>query len=178
MFALLQKKLKPKLFWVSAMGPMVVVLVGCLVAYLVKGAEHGIQTVSKFIRFICTFIYIFNKHIHMYVYKLKQKKKKKTYTCINLSKLLHQKKKKKKLKQTGFKSWVTRFLLIVYFCMQVGPLKKGLNPPSIQYLNFDAKYLPVVLKAGIITGLIAMAVNNYYFHHLFFRSYVYHISIF
>ncbi|ESQ41974.1 hypothetical protein EUTSA_v10012949mg [Eutrema salsugineum] len=77
------KKIKPKLFWVSAMGPMVVVLVGCLVAYLVKGTEHGIQT--------------------------------------------------------------------------VGPLKKGLNPPSIQYLNFDSKYLPLVFKAGIITGLIAMA---------------------
>ncbi|CAN6975351.1 unnamed protein product [Brassica oleracea var. botrytis] len=77
------KKIKPKLFWVSAMGPMVVVLVGCLVAYLVKGTEHGIQT--------------------------------------------------------------------------VGPLKKGLNPPSIQYLTFDAKYLPLVIKAGIVTGLIAMA---------------------
>ncbi|KAL0673013.1 hypothetical protein Bca4012_000994 [Brassica carinata] len=78
-----EKKIKPKLFWVSAMGPMVVVLVGCLVAYLVKGTEHGIQT--------------------------------------------------------------------------VGPLKKGLNPPSIQYLTFDAKYLPLVIKAGIVTGLIAMA---------------------
>ncbi|CAN8300683.1 unnamed protein product [Cochlearia groenlandica] len=77
------KKIKPKLFWVSAMGPMVVVLVGCLIAYLVKGTEHGIQT--------------------------------------------------------------------------VGPLKKGLNPSSIQYLNFDSKYLPLVLKAGIVTGLIAMA---------------------
>ncbi|KAG2311839.1 hypothetical protein Bca52824_023396 [Brassica carinata] len=77
------KKIKPKLFWVSAMGPMVVVLVGCLVAYLVKGTEHGIKT--------------------------------------------------------------------------VGPLKKGLNPPSIQYLTFDAKYLPLVLKAGIVTGLIALA---------------------
>ncbi|KAH0937218.1 hypothetical protein HID58_004679, partial [Brassica napus] len=78
-----EKKIKPKLFWVSAMGPMVVVLVGCLVAYLVKGTEHGIKT--------------------------------------------------------------------------VGPLKKGLNPPSIQYLTFDAKYLPLVLKAGIVTGLIALA---------------------
>ncbi|VVB17097.1 unnamed protein product [Arabis nemorensis] len=77
------KKIKPKLFWVSAMGPMVVVLVGCLVAYLVHGSEHGIKT--------------------------------------------------------------------------VGPLKKGLNPPSIHFLNFDAKYLPSVLKAGMVTGLIALA---------------------
>ncbi|KFK26191.1 hypothetical protein AALP_AA8G214500 [Arabis alpina] len=77
------KTKKPKLFWVSAMGPMVVVLVGCLVAYLVHGSEHGIKT--------------------------------------------------------------------------VGPLKKGLNPPSIQFLNFDAKYLPSVIKAGMVTGLIALA---------------------
>ncbi|CAN8252364.1 unnamed protein product [Cochlearia groenlandica] len=77
------KKIKPKLFWVSAMGPMVVVLVGCLIAYLVKGTQHGIQT--------------------------------------------------------------------------VGPLKKGLNPPSIQYLTFDSKYLPSLLKTGMITGLVALA---------------------
>ena len=30
---------------------------------------------------------------------------------------------------------------------------KGLNPLSIQYLNFDNKYLSVVLKAGIVTGI-------------------------
>ncbi|TYJ32276.1 hypothetical protein E1A91_A05G024700v1 [Gossypium mustelinum] len=39
----------------------------------------------------------------------------------------------------------------------VGELKKGLNPPSIQYLNFDPQYLPVTVRAGLITGLIAMA---------------------
>jgi sulfate transporter 3 len=65
------------------MGPMVVVVVGCVVAYLVKGTAHGIAT--------------------------------------------------------------------------VGPLKKGLNPPSIQLLNFDSKYLGMVFKAGIVTGLIALA---------------------
>lgn len=42
----MQKQKYPKLFWVSAMGPMVVVIVGCVVAYLVKGTAHGIQTVS------------------------------------------------------------------------------------------------------------------------------------
>ncbi|CAD5332170.1 unnamed protein product [Arabidopsis thaliana] len=77
------KQRYPKLFWVSAMGPMVVVVVGCVVAYLVKGTVHGIAT--------------------------------------------------------------------------VGPLKKGLNPPSIQLLNFDSKYLGMVFKAGIVTGLIALA---------------------
>ncbi|KAG6772093.1 hypothetical protein POTOM_023489 [Populus tomentosa] len=40
---------------------------------------------------------------------------------------------------------------------EVGNLHKGLNPISIKYLNFDAEYLPSTLKAGIITGVIALA---------------------
>ncbi|KAM7277226.1 hypothetical protein ACFE04_019092 [Oxalis oulophora] len=39
----------------------------------------------------------------------------------------------------------------------VGPLKKGVNPISIHFLNFDSKYLSVTLQTGIITGLIALA---------------------
>ncbi|EOY30843.1 Sulfate transporter 3,5 isoform 1 [Theobroma cacao] len=74
---------KPKLFWVSAMAPMVVVVVGCLFAFFAHAEKHGIQI--------------------------------------------------------------------------VGDLKKGLNPPSIQYLNFDRRYLPVTVQAGLVTGLIAMA---------------------
>lgn len=77
------KQKKPKLFWVSAMAPMVVVIVGCVFAYLIHGTEHGIQT--------------------------------------------------------------------------VGELKKGINPLSIEYLNFDSRYLPAVMKAGIITGFVALA---------------------
>lgn len=42
----LQKQKKPKLFWVSAIAPMVVVVVGCLFAYLIRGKDYGIQTVS------------------------------------------------------------------------------------------------------------------------------------
>ncbi|XP_039043146.1 probable sulfate transporter 3.5, partial [Hibiscus syriacus] len=38
---------------------------------------------------------------------------------------------------------------------QVGDLK-GLNAPSIQYLNFDPQYLPVTVRAGIVIGLTAM----------------------
>ncbi|MBA0690293.1 hypothetical protein Goari_007981 [Gossypium aridum] len=74
---------RPKLFWVSAIAPMVVVVVGCLFAFFAHADKHGIQI--------------------------------------------------------------------------VGELKKGLNPPSIQYLNFDPQYLPVTVRAGLITGLIAMA---------------------
>ncbi|XWS26884.1 hypothetical protein CRYUN_Cryun26dG0068500 [Craigia yunnanensis] len=74
---------KPKLFWVSAMSPLVVVVVGCLFAYFAHADKHGIAI--------------------------------------------------------------------------VGHLKKGLNPPSIQYLNFDRRYLPATVQAGLVTGLIAMA---------------------
>ncbi|XP_024459243.2 probable sulfate transporter 3.5 isoform X2 [Populus trichocarpa] len=74
---------KPKLFWVSAMAPMVVVVLGCLLAYFTRDSKYSIQTVGK--------------------------------------------------------------------------LHKGLNPISIEYLNFDAEYLPYTLKAGIITGIIALA---------------------
>lgn len=42
----LQKQKKPKLFWVSAIAPMVVVVVGCLFAYLIRGKDYGIQIVS------------------------------------------------------------------------------------------------------------------------------------
>ncbi|GMI81247.1 sulfate transporter 3;5 [Hibiscus trionum] len=74
---------RPKLFWVSAIAPMVVVVVGCVFAYFAHAEKHGINI--------------------------------------------------------------------------VGDLKKGLNPPSIQYLNFDPEYLPVTVRAGLVTGLVAMA---------------------
>ncbi|KAK8660559.1 hypothetical protein V6N13_051481 [Hibiscus sabdariffa] len=73
---------KPKLFWVSAISPMAVVVAGCLYAYLGNAEQHGIAI--------------------------------------------------------------------------VGDLKKGLNPVSIHYLNFDRQYLPATIRAGIVTGLIAM----------------------
>ncbi|KAF5482057.1 hypothetical protein F2P56_002655 [Juglans regia] len=77
------KKKNPKLFWVSAIAPMVTVVVGCLFAYFAHAEYHGIQI--------------------------------------------------------------------------VGHLKKGINPLSINLLNFNSKYLPTLIKAGITTGLIAMA---------------------
>ncbi|GLT29000.1 hypothetical protein SLA2020_038940 [Shorea laevis] len=74
---------RPRLFWVSAVAPMVVVVIGCLFAYFAHAEKHGIQI--------------------------------------------------------------------------VGTLKKGLNPPSIQFLTFDSRYLPAAIKTGIVTGLIALA---------------------
>ncbi|CAN1240996.1 Probable sulfate transporter 3.5 [Linum perenne] len=79
----MQRKRKPKLFWVSAIAPMSVVIIGCIFAYVLDTEKHGIQI--------------------------------------------------------------------------VGDLKKGLNPISIYNLNFGSQYLPATIKAGLITGIIAMA---------------------
>ncbi|KAJ0815883.1 putative SLC26A/SulP transporter, STAS domain, sulfate anion transporter, STAS domain superfamily [Helianthus annuus] len=40
------KQKKPKLFWVSAIGPMVVVTSGCIFAYLAHAEKHGIAIVG------------------------------------------------------------------------------------------------------------------------------------
>ncbi|XP_016512976.1 putative sulfate transporter 3.5 [Nicotiana tabacum] len=40
------KNKKPKLFWVSAIAPMVTVIVGCLFAYFAHADKHGIQIVG------------------------------------------------------------------------------------------------------------------------------------
>ncbi|KAJ8637734.1 hypothetical protein MRB53_012001 [Persea americana] len=40
---------------------------------------------------------------------------------------------------------------------EVGPLKKGLNPISIQKLKFHSAYVLTALKAGIFTGTLALA---------------------
>ncbi|KAL2479761.1 putative sulfate transporter 3.5 [Abeliophyllum distichum] len=77
------KNKKPKLFWVSAIAPMVVVIAGCLFSYFDHADKFGIAI--------------------------------------------------------------------------VGDLKKGINKPSIQLLNFDPKYIYAPLKAGFITALIALA---------------------
>ncbi|XP_019155864.1 PREDICTED: probable sulfate transporter 3.5 isoform X1 [Ipomoea nil] len=77
------KKKIPRLFWVSAIAPMVCVIVGCLFAYFAHADKLGIQT--------------------------------------------------------------------------VGDLKKGINPLSIQRLNFDPKYIYAPIKAGTITAMIALA---------------------
>ncbi|XP_047324908.1 probable sulfate transporter 3.5 [Impatiens glandulifera] len=40
------KQKKPKLFWVSAVAPMLVVVTGCIFAYFAHAEKHGIQTVA------------------------------------------------------------------------------------------------------------------------------------
>jgi sulfate transporter 3 len=39
----------------------------------------------------------------------------------------------------------------------IGHLKKGLNPPSLSELAFGSEYLPIAIKTGIVTGVIALA---------------------
>ncbi|KAK7271281.1 hypothetical protein RJT34_27051 [Clitoria ternatea] len=39
----------------------------------------------------------------------------------------------------------------------VGHLDKGLNPLSIHHLNFKSAYLPAVVQAGLITGVLSLA---------------------
>ncbi|CAH9077052.1 unnamed protein product [Cuscuta epithymum] len=77
------KKKKPRLFWVSAIAPLLTVVVGCLFAFFAHADKLGIQT--------------------------------------------------------------------------VGELKKGINPLSIQKLNFDPKNISAPIKAGTITAMIALA---------------------
>ncbi|KAI3992442.1 hypothetical protein MKX01_022533 [Papaver californicum] len=104
------KKKKPSLYWVSALAPMVIVVIGCLVAYFAHADKHGIQIVIYFLNQI--------KLPNLFLIKL-------NLCCI--------------------------------VCLQVGHLKKGINPSSIQFLNFDPKYLPYTIKAGIMTGFLALA---------------------
>ncbi|KAF0918097.1 hypothetical protein E2562_022686 [Oryza meyeriana var. granulata] len=78
----LRKKL-PKLFWVSAIAPFMVVVIGGVFAFLVKGDEHGIPI--------------------------------------------------------------------------VGNLKKGLNPLSISQLTFQSRHMKTAVKAGLLSGILALA---------------------
>ncbi|KAL5222711.1 hypothetical protein ABZP36_027424 [Zizania latifolia] len=77
------RKRKPKLFWVSAIAPFMVVVIGGVFAFLVKGDEHGIPI--------------------------------------------------------------------------VGSLKKGLNPLSITQLTFESKHMKTAVKAGLLSGILALA---------------------
>lgn len=45
--------------------------------------------------------------------------------------------------------------------LQIGELKKGLNPGSLTDLVFKAPYMTTAIKTGLVTGIIAMAVSLY-----------------
>ncbi|KAL5220544.1 hypothetical protein ABZP36_025257, partial [Zizania latifolia] len=77
------RRRRPKLFWVSAMSPLLVVIVGCVFSFLIKAHNHGIPI--------------------------------------------------------------------------VGTLKRGINPSSISQLKFQSEYVGVAMKAGFISGMLALA---------------------
>ncbi|CDJ26292.1 hypothetical protein CFC21_042175 [Triticum aestivum] len=77
------KKKMPHLFWVSAIAPFMVVIIGGVFDFLVHGDEHGIPI--------------------------------------------------------------------------VGDLKKGINPISISQLRFESKHVGIVVKAGLLSGILALA---------------------
>ncbi|KAK3165287.1 hypothetical protein QOZ80_1AG0031300 [Eleusine coracana subsp. coracana] len=77
------RKKKPNLFWVSAIAPFMVVVIGGIFTFLVKGDEHGIPI--------------------------------------------------------------------------VGDLKKGINPLSISLLTFHEKHINAAVKAGLLSGILALA---------------------
>jgi sulfate transporter 3 len=57
---------------------------------------------------------------------------------------------------------------LTYFScfLQIGHLKKGLNPPSLTMLGFNGSYLGLALKTGLVTGLISLTVfiiSTFYF---------------
>lgn len=45
--------------------------------------------------------------------------------------------------------------------MQIGNLKKGLNPLSFGDLVFVSPHMSTAFKTGVITGIIALAVSIY-----------------
>lgn len=57
-------------------------------------------------------------------------------------------------------------ILQTIYGLQVGPLKKGLNPISIGNLVFTPPYLQYAVKAGSVTGFIALAVNTLLYYCL------------
>lgn len=43
---------------------------------------------------------------------------------------------------------------------QIGKLPKGVNPPSANMLFFSGTYLTLVIKTGIITGVLSLTVGS------------------
>jgi hypothetical protein len=49
--------------------------------------------------------------------------------------------------------------MLYIFFVQIGELKKGLNPPSATDLVFVSPYMGTAIKTGLIIGIIALAVS-------------------
>lgn len=60
---------------------------------------------------------------------------------------------------------------MVVYVIQIGDLKKGLNPLSITDLVFVPPHLTTAIKTGIITGVIALAVSIFIFIFIYLSIY-------
>jgi hypothetical protein len=56
-------------------------------------------------------------------------------------------------------------------------LKKGLNPISIGHLTFKGKHVGIAVKAGVLSGFLALAVRTFNFSespfYIIFLEYAY-----
>lgn len=62
--------------------------------------------------------------------------------------------------------------------LQIGHLKKGINPLSVSDLAFGSPYLSSAIKTGIITGIIGLAVSikQYNFLHMHQMLIAWHLA--
>lgn len=51
--------------------------------------------------------------------------------------------------------------------MQIGHLKKGLNPVSVGELAFGSPHMSLALKTGIVVGIIGLAVSKQIYIYIY-----------
>lgn len=61
-------------------------------------------------------------------------------------------------------------ILMVYLCMKVRHIEKGINPPSVNEIFFTGDYLAKGFKIGVVAGMIALTVSNLITHFLLPRE--------
>ena len=79
---------------------------------------------------------------------------------LSLMQLIYLTKKRRSLLFSAKGYW---YDVVHVYLLQIGELKKGLNPPSLTDLVFVSSYLSTAVKTGIVTGIIALAVSTFHF---------------
>jgi sulfate transporter 3 len=44
--------------------------------------------------------------------------------------------------------------------VQIGDLPRGVNPPSMNMLQFSGSYVALSIKTGIMTGILSLTVRS------------------
>jgi sulfate transporter 3 len=99
-----------------------VVVIGGIFAFLVKGDEHGIPIVSQ----------------------SSMPRRFKLQRNINIF----------------FSVFLTTCAKTLLNLGQVGNLNKGINPLSIAQLTFQSRHMKTAVKAGLLSGILALAVRT------------------